>query len=98
MEYVAMPFLLILDASFGFLIPLYCTFRSSASNERWLVHWLTFLLVSFTLLPLLHWVFSNSCTTYWLLKVLVEFAILFVVGNYVSPLLILSQWPFVTTS
>jgi hypothetical protein len=83
MEYVAMPILFVLDASLGFLIPLYCTFRSNPSNERWLVHWLTFLLVSLTLLPFLHWVFSNSCTTYWLLKIVVEVAILFIVGNYV---------------
>lgn len=84
-----MPFLFVLDASLGYLIPLYCTFRSNPSNERWLVHWLAFLLVSFTLLPFLHWVFSNSCTTYWLIKIVVEFGLLFVIGNYVFNSLIL---------
>jgi len=91
MEYVAAPFLFALDALLGFLVPLYCTFRSSPTNERWLVHWLTFLLVSLTVLPFLRWVLSSSCTTYWLLKVVLEFVILFVVGNYVPQLLIFSQ-------
>lgn len=82
-----MPFLFVADASLGYLIPLYCTFRSSPSNERWLMHWLTFMLVSLTLLRFLKWAFCGSCLTYWLLKIVVELAILFVVGNYVPLLL-----------
>jgi hypothetical protein len=83
-EYLAWPFLFVLDSLFGYLIPVYCTFRSNPSNERWLIHWLIFLGASMTVLPFLHLI--CSCTTYWLLKIVIELTILFVVGKYVLTL------------
>lgn len=81
LEYLAMLVLFVLDASLGYAVPLYCTFRSSVSNERWLLHWLIFILANLTVFPFLHWVFS--CTTYWVIKVVIEFALLFVLGQHV---------------
>lgn len=85
LEYLAMLVLFLLDTSLGYVVPLYCTFRSSPTNERWLLHWLAFILASFTVFPFLHWIFS--CTTYWVLKVVIEVALLFVLGQNVKHLL-----------
>ncbi len=81
LQYLSMALLFLLDLSIGFVIPIYCTIRSTQNSERWLLHWLAFISIGFTVFPFLHWVFS--CTLYWVLKIIIEAALLFVIGNYV---------------
>ena len=80
-NYILVPFLFLAHLSIAYAIPVVATLRSRNNGQRWIIHWVLFILLRLTVFRVWDWLFDGA--VYWLLIVFSELALLFALAQHV---------------
>ena len=81
-NYILTPFLLLVHLAIAYAIPIVATLRSRNNGQRWIIHWILFILLRGTLFRVWDALFDGA--VYWLLIVFSELALLFALAQHVA--------------
>ena len=66
-NYILVPILFVIHLAAAYVIPIIATLRSRNNGQRWIIHWVVFILLRLTLFQLFDLLFDGAI--YWLLLV-----------------------------
>lgn len=84
-DYILIPVLFIIHLAIAYAIPIVATLRTRNNGQRWIIHWILFILCRLTVFKLWDMLFAGA--VYWLLIVFTEFGLLFALAQHVHSFL-----------
>lgn len=84
-DYILTPILIIVHLAVAYVIPVVATLRSRNNGQRWIIHWIVFILLRLTVFRV--WDFLFGGAVYWLLIVFSELGLLFALAQHVASVL-----------
>lgn len=80
-DYILTPFLVILHLAAAYAIPIVATLRNRDNGQRWIIHWILFIIIRSTVFKVFDILFDGA--VYWLLIVFSELGLLFALAQHV---------------
>jgi hypothetical protein len=80
-DFILIPILFIVHVAAAYVIPIVATLRSQNNGQRWIIHWVVFIILRLTLFQLFDLLFDGAI--YWLLLVASELGLLFALAQHV---------------
>jgi hypothetical protein len=80
-DYILTPILFVIHLVTAYIIPILATFRSKNNGQRWIIHWIIFIILRLTIFRMYDLLFDGA--VYWLLVVFSELGLLFALAQHV---------------